>query len=326
MADITTGLVAYYPFNGNANDDSGNTNNGSVYGAVLATDEFGSANSSYSFNGSSSYIEVPSSTSLTSPIKSLTVASWLYIYPGWGSDGCADIVDFSNTGANGQYRFTICSNGYWSLVAGGFSYVSGLATDTWYHVAYSWNGKSVRYYIDGKLVTTASYSQPLQPTNMPLEIGRDPTGSLDYFAGQLDKIRIYKRALSGAEIKELYREGQVEGTSSGLSSIDVSCSDTTTGQEVTFASSGPWNCEKNGLNVNNQDQIGVTISGTAGNGTGQVKGSSSDLLPVNILCSDLTTGQQVAFPSSGPWNCEKKGLKVNSQDQISIKSSGTAQK
>src|ERR1017187_5394463 len=57
---LTNGLVAYYPFNGNANDASGNGNNGTVYGATLTTDRFGISNSAYCFNGTSHYIEVPS--------------------------------------------------------------------------------------------------------------------------------------------------------------------------------------------------------------------------------------------------------------------------
>ncbi len=45
------GLVAYYPFNGNANDQSGNGNNGTVFGAILTLDRFGNSNSAYSFDG-----------------------------------------------------------------------------------------------------------------------------------------------------------------------------------------------------------------------------------------------------------------------------------
>lgn len=47
----TNGLVAYYPMNGNANDESGNAYNGTVAGAVLTTDRFGAANRAYSFDG-----------------------------------------------------------------------------------------------------------------------------------------------------------------------------------------------------------------------------------------------------------------------------------
>ena len=51
----TSGLIAYYPFNGNANDESGNSNNGSVLGASLSGDRFGNENSAYTFNGIDSF-------------------------------------------------------------------------------------------------------------------------------------------------------------------------------------------------------------------------------------------------------------------------------
>ena len=57
----TNGLVAYYPFNGNAKDSSGNGNNGSVNGATLTTDRFGNCNSAYLFDGVSNYISLPTS-------------------------------------------------------------------------------------------------------------------------------------------------------------------------------------------------------------------------------------------------------------------------
>ena len=49
--NIDSGLVAHYPFNGNANDESGNGNDGTVNGATLTTDRFGNANKAYSFDG-----------------------------------------------------------------------------------------------------------------------------------------------------------------------------------------------------------------------------------------------------------------------------------
>ena len=51
FADLKDGLVAYYPLNGNANDESGNGNHVTVYGATLTTDRFGNTNKAYSFDG-----------------------------------------------------------------------------------------------------------------------------------------------------------------------------------------------------------------------------------------------------------------------------------
>src|SRR3990167_996949 len=72
------GLVAYYPFNGNTNDESGNGNNGTLYGPTLTTDRFGNPNKAYSFNGTSDYIRVSDSQSLDIG-DSLTITAWGYI-------------------------------------------------------------------------------------------------------------------------------------------------------------------------------------------------------------------------------------------------------
>ncbi|CAB1056199.1 Chitin binding protein, partial [Olavius sp. associated proteobacterium Delta 1] len=64
FADLSQGLVAYYPFNGNANDESGNGNHGVVYGAMAAEDRFGTLDSAYEFDGVSSYIEIADNTAL----------------------------------------------------------------------------------------------------------------------------------------------------------------------------------------------------------------------------------------------------------------------
>ena len=64
LADLNEGLVAYYPFNGNANDESGNDNHGTVYGAALTYDRFDNTNSAYKFDGINDIIRVADSMSL----------------------------------------------------------------------------------------------------------------------------------------------------------------------------------------------------------------------------------------------------------------------
>ena len=67
-------LLAYYPFNGNANDAAG-TLNGTVAGATLTTDRFQSANSAYSFNGTGNNINLGNSAVIR-PTTALTVSFW----------------------------------------------------------------------------------------------------------------------------------------------------------------------------------------------------------------------------------------------------------
>ena len=75
------GLVAYYPFNGNANDESGNKNNGIVKGATLTTDRFGRKASAYSFNGTTSLISMPSPFYNGERVSKLTFSCSFYLKP-----------------------------------------------------------------------------------------------------------------------------------------------------------------------------------------------------------------------------------------------------
>ena len=74
------GLVAYYPFNGNADDLSGNGNNGIVHGAALTEDRFGNANSAYHFDGIDDYIMIPHSEDFKFGVYDFTISLWLQ-YP-----------------------------------------------------------------------------------------------------------------------------------------------------------------------------------------------------------------------------------------------------
>jgi hypothetical protein len=72
---LGNGLVACYPFTGNANDESGNANNGTVFNATLTTDRFNKPNRAYFFNGTNARIQAPHSNSLN--VGKITVAAWV---------------------------------------------------------------------------------------------------------------------------------------------------------------------------------------------------------------------------------------------------------
>jgi hypothetical protein len=73
---LTNGLVAYYPFNGNANDASGNGNNGIVQGATPTTNRFGVPNSAYAFDGVQSRIQIPE-TLFSGTNSAVTISLWV---------------------------------------------------------------------------------------------------------------------------------------------------------------------------------------------------------------------------------------------------------
>ncbi len=79
-----------------------------------------------------------------------------------------------------------------------------LSYDKWYFYAYTYDGKNVNGYLDGKYFFEENYAGSLKANDMPLEIGRDTPGKMEKFYGSMDDLRIYDRALSKAELFELF--------------------------------------------------------------------------------------------------------------------------
>lgn len=79
-----------------------------------------------------------------------------------------------------------------------------LSYDKWYFYAYSYDGKNVKGYLDGKYFYDGSGFGPLKINDMPLEIGRDTPGKMEKFYGTMDDLRIYDRALNENELFGLY--------------------------------------------------------------------------------------------------------------------------
>jgi hypothetical protein len=118
----TNGLVGWWPFNGNANDESGSGNNGTVNGATLTSDRFGNMNKAYSFNGVNNYMQCMQSGPIGVP--SITVAFWT---KNIGS-GSGHIVSWGNNGISGE-DFRVLTNAYGTCASslGVDSYNSGIA-------------------------------------------------------------------------------------------------------------------------------------------------------------------------------------------------------
>ncbi len=205
---INTGLVACYPFSGNAQDQSGFNNHGTNYGATLTTDRFGNPNSAYSFNGSS-YILVPNSTSLSSPTSSITVAFWANTsaWSVWFGVNYGSILSKSNSATTCHYRVSLIGTGISGILNNKiWDYFIGTNDlNKWDFFVVTMNGNTLNYYKNGVLIgQNSSPSTFLLNTNNPLYIGKDDPGFTDYYTGKIDDIRIYNRALSYSEVVTLY--------------------------------------------------------------------------------------------------------------------------
>ena len=90
---------------------------------------------------------------------------------------------------------------------------SPLPTNTWTHLAVTYNGSTLTLYRDGVAVATSTVSGTLSPTSGTLQIGGSQFG--EYFKGLIDEVRIYNRALSDTEIQTIYQQDSVDTISDG---------------------------------------------------------------------------------------------------------------
>jgi hypothetical protein len=221
QTNINSGLMAYYPFNGNANDSSGNNNNPSFNNATLTTDKFGNANSAYHFNGSNSYIRIPNSSTLNTSNK-LSMAMWVRptgFYAGT-CHGNSVLMKGDGDNVSGKYlvRFddaiytgTNCNGGapdpnhqlfYGSGIAN--NYNSFIQQNQWYYVVITDDGVTTKLYINCELKSSAVSANINYTNSFDLFFGRNNTTQFPYWLnGDLDEIRLYNRAISQEEVSVL---------------------------------------------------------------------------------------------------------------------------
>jgi hypothetical protein len=219
--DVKDGLIAYYNFNGgNVNDSSGFHNNITENLATPTSDRFGKPNNAYLFNGSSSYMKVPNSPTLT-PLN-MTIMS-IFRIDGFYSGLCHGnevISKGSPDGTPGLYLMRVgdhtapCSGPFdvnnETLLTGlqGAVYQADtvkLHTGIWYHCVYTFDGMKSRIYINGKLKKEGYATLSYASNSFDLYIGRNASSQYPYyFNGAIDEVRIYDRALSANAINQLY--------------------------------------------------------------------------------------------------------------------------
>jgi hypothetical protein len=198
-------LIAYYPFNGNANDESGNGYNGTINGATLATDRFNNANSAFHFNG----IDNDISTEVIHTWKDqLTVSFWIKPDENLNSTSERENI-IGNYWSTFQFYY---NNGklWFELydVNHGVSFYSilvDLLSTNWYHISLSSGINSpVLVYINGAVSNIGIAPPTFDKKDAKIIIGREE--STFFFKGKIDDIRIYECALDSSEIRSLYYE------------------------------------------------------------------------------------------------------------------------
>ena len=202
------GLVGWWPFNGNANDESGNGNHGTVNGATLTADRFGNAGKAYSFDGADDNIEFPTSDSLgIGSFQGLTISIWFKT----NLQGDIRFIHFFNDTYDlsihnsGQGNEIHCIN-YHIGVGPNFLHYIQATSNQWNNLTWTMNfGQNQSYvYLNGIKVNELFPSQFLLSSSMKLKVGDNGVWPL---TGSIDDIAIYNRALTPQEITQLYNQG-----------------------------------------------------------------------------------------------------------------------
>ncbi|HEX2868291.1 MAG TPA: LamG-like jellyroll fold domain-containing protein [Ignavibacteriales bacterium] len=201
----TGSLVMYLPFNGNANDESGNGHNGTVYGASLVADRKGNSNSAYRFDGGTNYVLVPNDTSLNF-VNGISVCFWMM--PGTIFNREEFLV--SHGSWQNRWKVSITNRKVrWTVkTTAGVKDLDSKTTiysDSLYFVAALFNGADFELYINGSLDNFTTFSGTLLKTTYALTAAQMLPGDNNYnFQGVLDDIRLYNYSLPVSEIKNLY--------------------------------------------------------------------------------------------------------------------------
>ncbi|MEW5734291.1 MAG: LamG-like jellyroll fold domain-containing protein [Thermodesulfobacteriota bacterium] len=229
---FASGLLAYYPFSGNANDMSGNGHHGTVSGATLTTDARGNDASAYSFDGTDDYIIINDGGALSfdANTEDYTVSLWFSTptldmpldagnYSGHilsdrsATDNVQMSYDFQVYGQSQPNPTNALAVSTWDggsccespITASGF-----VETDKWYNAVYSVEGQVAKLYINGALQDTKDLSGALAGSTKNTEgttIGRFAGAFFGhYWPGKVDEIRIYNRTLSAVEVSQLHEK------------------------------------------------------------------------------------------------------------------------
>lgn len=211
FADLNNGLIAYYPFNGNANDESGNGIDGIVDGASLTDDRLGNSNTAYKFDGINDHIGMGYNVWSKSDLLSSSYTCWVKV-----GTNPSYVINIEGSIFYRVSHFTIDATG-----GEPNCYISWPEDGEWHFFAATVkpNGLNheVKCYMDGVLQDTSyeSFSHWIDSRNSRFVLGMvpvsdwSPSADGGWFGGDIDEVRIYNRVLTDTEIQELFNEPQM---------------------------------------------------------------------------------------------------------------------
>ncbi|MDA0723236.1 MAG: SUMF1/EgtB/PvdO family nonheme iron enzyme [Verrucomicrobia bacterium] len=206
-ADLTAGLVAYYPFDGNASDMSGNGNDGTVNGATLGADRFGEAGKSYDFDGND-YLSFGDKQDFDMGTGDFTISAWIKT----SSSSRGEITNKGSNVSNTGYNTFVMPSGVLAIeIHDNYAAFSTATVNNgqWRHAVGMRDGDNLNLFVDGVAdgSRTGVNNYEVSASNQFYVGSREATSP--FFNGSIDEFRVYNRALSANEVTALY---QLEST------------------------------------------------------------------------------------------------------------------
>ena len=206
----TSGLIGYWPFNGNANDESGRGHNGIVTNATLTTDMNNKAGSAYYFNGNGS-ITIPYHKDFDfSKCKQYSYGCWInnsasgvQAYIGKDAPSCQNNSFNFQEYYDGKLVNAMHGSDCWNVYPTNVS----LGINQWHHVLVSTDSLSTSIYIDGALIRKDQMKAPMWGDYArSIVFGAWPSvsGNERFVRGKIDDVVIYNRALTANEVRTIY--------------------------------------------------------------------------------------------------------------------------
>jgi len=298
------GLVGWWPFNGNANDESGNGNHGTVNGATLTADRFGNVNQAYGFDGVDDSISVISSANIQLTSSNiLSIECWFYNFnsPVYGG---ALISKYQNgTPINSSIALVSYSNNLIQIGGNGtqpfptIPYIS----NQWNQIVLLYNipnPGNVKVYLNGSYLTTLNIPLNPSPNNSPLKFGatdcpvNDP--NCNFYSGSLDDIGIWNRALTECEIQDLYH---AQLNSASLSISAGSDQSICAGDNITLNGAGGSNYQWNNNVVDGQSFAPTQSNAYALTAQDSLGCIGTDTVVVTVLENSASTLTETALDS-----------------------------
>jgi len=199
------------PFNGNANDVSGNFRHGTVHGAILATDRFGNNNSAYWFDGVDDYISVDTS-GLKNNIYSFSLWTKLSSQP--ISRDAYIAISIGQSGGDQQIIY-MTDDQFQTYGWGCSSYALGAPHDTdmgrhtdltnWHHLVTTRNNNELKLYFDGDLFGEIPIGGKPADYARRAQVGIGARwGQIQFFHGFIDDVNIYGCELTPEEVRKQF--------------------------------------------------------------------------------------------------------------------------